>query len=195
MNEKPKRVAATAGFGCQCRGWTWQRQQHGFTLVELVMVIVMLGVLAVFAAPRMFNSADFYARGLHDETLSLLRYAQKAAVAQRRMVCVTFDTSSTLNTAALTLENPTPVASPMPDVNCSVNLVGPKGDAPATVTARSGTGFSAIKTGTASVTGLIFNALGQPVSAARGVLADSSSVEITNASSITIEAVTGYVHD
>ena len=47
--------------------------QLGFTLIELVMVIAMLGVLAVFAAPRMFNSGDFYARGFHDETLALLR--------------------------------------------------------------------------------------------------------------------------
>jgi len=27
------------------------------------MVIVMMGVLAVFAAPRLFDSTDFYARG------------------------------------------------------------------------------------------------------------------------------------
>jgi prepilin-type N-terminal cleavage/methylation domain-containing protein len=58
--------------------------QQGFTLIELIMVIVILGVLAVFAAPRIFNNADFYARGFHDETLALLRYAQKSAVAQRR---------------------------------------------------------------------------------------------------------------
>src|SRR5665647_2470350 len=54
--------------------------QRGFTLIELIMVMVMLGVLAVFAAPRIFNSGDFYARGFHDETLGLLRYAQKAAI-------------------------------------------------------------------------------------------------------------------
>src|SRR5665647_363876 len=64
--------------------------QRGFTLIELIMVMVMLGVLAVFAAPRIFNSDDFYARGFHDETLALLRYAQKTAIAQRRTVCVSF---------------------------------------------------------------------------------------------------------
>ena len=64
--------------------------QRGFTLIELVMVLVLAGVLAVFAAPRLFSTGDFNARGFQDETLSLLRYAQKAAIAQRRTVCVTF---------------------------------------------------------------------------------------------------------
>ena len=64
--------------------------QLGFTLIELIMVIVILGVLAVFAAPKMFDNSTFTGRGLHDETLALLRYAQKSAIAQRRTVCVSF---------------------------------------------------------------------------------------------------------
>lgn len=32
-----------------------QKTQHGFTLIELVMVIVILGVLAAFALPRFAN--------------------------------------------------------------------------------------------------------------------------------------------
>ncbi len=168
-----------------------RRMARGFTLIELIMVIVILGVLAVFAAPRIFNSNDFYARGFHDETLSILRYAQKAAVAQRRMVCVGFDTTTTPNTAVLTMED----TATTPTVNCTVNLVGPTGNSPATITARSGTGYAAIKTGTASVTGLIFNGLGQPVSVTRTALIDSTTIDITNAASITVEAGTGYVHD
>src|SRR5674476_652767 len=84
--------------------WQPSRRPHqrGFTLIELVMVIVILGVLAVYAAPRMFNSGDFYARGFHDETLSILRYAQKSAIAQRRTVCVAFTTTSATLTIAAT---------------------------------------------------------------------------------------------
>ena len=69
--------------------------QQGFTLVELILVIVLMGILAIYAAPR-FNSSDFNARGFHDQTLALLRYAQKSAVAQRRTVCVAF-TSTTVS--------------------------------------------------------------------------------------------------
>ena len=58
----------------------------GFTLIELIMVIVLVGVLSVFIAPKLFNSDDFNARGFHDQTLAFLRYAQKTAIAQRRPV-------------------------------------------------------------------------------------------------------------
>lgn len=61
---------------------------RGFTLVELVTTIVVIGILAVAALPRLFDQNAFEARGFFDETKSLLRYAQKTAVAQRRTVCV-----------------------------------------------------------------------------------------------------------
>jgi len=44
---------------CAARPWPWPARigarQLGFRLIELIMVIVMLGVLAVFAAPRMLD--------------------------------------------------------------------------------------------------------------------------------------------
>jgi len=150
------------------------------------MVLVLLGVLAVFAAPRLFNSSDVYARGFHDETLAYLRYAQKAAIAQRRMVCATFDTTATPNTLTLTMESPpnAPAA-----VVCNVNLTGPKGESPAKVAAKSGVAYS-------SATSLIFNGLGQPVSSARAPFSTSTTIQIATVSStITVEAATGYVHD
>lgn len=63
-------------------------KNSGFTLVELITVIVLVGILAVAALPRFFNQNVFESRGFFDETKSLLRYGQKVAVAQRRTVCV-----------------------------------------------------------------------------------------------------------
>ncbi len=147
---------------------------RGFTLIELIMVIVMLGVLAVFAAPRMFNSGDFYARGFHDETLSLLRYAQKAAIAQRRTVCVN------LNANGVTLN----IFSANPAVGaCSAapTLTLPN-------TPRGGTGLWAT-VASVTLTTFQFTPLGSTNQAANVI------ITIDGSSAITVEAETGYVHD
>ena len=66
------------------------RTVAGFTLIELITVLILVGILAVTALPRMFDRNTFESRGFFDETKSILRYAQKSAIAQRRDVCVTF---------------------------------------------------------------------------------------------------------
>ena len=139
--------------------------QRGFTMIELIMVIVLIGVLSVVAAP-MFNATDFYARGFHDETMALLRYAQKAAVAQRRTVCVTF----TVTSASLS------IASVAGATACNAALTGPQGETPAAVTAKSGVTYGS------TPTSFYFDSLGQP-SVAQTI------------GTIKVEAVTGYVHD
>ena len=154
---------------------------RGFTLIELIMVIVMLGVLAMVAAPKIFNSNDFNARGFHDETLALLRYAQKAAIAQRRTVCVTFTTSS----ASLTM------ASAPATFDCAspVTLRGPTSDT-ASITAKSGVTYSAPQPSAFN-----FDGLGQPITSV-GVAMATQTIQVNNAAkSIKVETVTGYVHE
>ena len=162
-----------------------QGRERGFTLIELIMVIVILGVLAVFAAPRIINTDDFNARGFHDETLSLLRYAQKAAIAQRRTVCVAFTTNAVSLTMAKepsTIDCSTPAPS---------GLTGPRGENPAAIPSTSrGVTFNGGAPG-----GFSFNGLGQPISTAGATLAAQTVIQINNADNVYVEAVTGYVHD
>lgn len=161
--------------------WQPRRRVHqrGFTLIELIMVIVLLGVLAVFAAPRIFSSDDFNARGFHDETLAFLRYAQKTAIAQRRTVCVAFTTNSgTLN-----------MASTAATTTCNTALRGPKGNSPGTITASTGVTYSS------TPTDFNFDGLGQPITAS-GVAMATQTIQVSKAAkSITVETATGYVHE
>lgn len=67
------------------------RAQCGYTLTELVLVIVIIGIMAALAGPRFFSADVFKARGFNDEALAAVRYAQKLAMASGCDIRVDFD--------------------------------------------------------------------------------------------------------
>ncbi len=53
----------------------------GFTLIELVLVLMLVAALAVTAVPRFANRTDFDERAFVDSAFAAARYAQKRAIA------------------------------------------------------------------------------------------------------------------
>jgi MSHA pilin protein MshC len=57
------------------------KNQRGFTIVELVMTIVIMGILAAVVGPRFFDRQVFDERLFFEESVAAVRYAQKLALA------------------------------------------------------------------------------------------------------------------
>lgn len=148
------------------------KSSQGFTLLELIIVLIIAAILGAVIAPKFSDTKDFEARGFYDETFSLLRYAQKSAIAQRRTVCIAF----TSNSATLT------IASAAYSSACDTGLAGPDGTIPYTATAKGGVNYASVPAG------FNFNPLGRPS------MTTQTWQVAGMTQTITVEAETGYVH-
>ncbi len=98
-------------------------KNRGFTLIELVMIIVLLGILAVVAAPRLGNIASTNAGAFTDKLRADIRYAQNLAMTRNARFRVHFNSAPAPNPGyAVTDGANTPVLDPAGGGNLSVVL-------------------------------------------------------------------------
>lgn len=149
---------------------------RGFTLVELVVTIIIVGILAVAVMPRLIGNTGFDQREFRDRIAAALRYAQKSAIAARRTTCAAFSASP----ASVSFR----VSTNYGAADCLVGtaLTGVDGNS-LVVTASGGVSFSTLPAD------VVFDSAGRPGGAG---LISISGLEPSLA--ITVEAETGYVH-
>src|SRR5574341_307506 len=83
------RYAFASRLGFMCRH---NMNRKGFTLIELVMVIVLIGIISVFIAPRLGNITTTNAGPFMDKFRADIRYAQNLAMTRNLRSRVDFST-------------------------------------------------------------------------------------------------------
>lgn len=177
------------------------RRSAGFTMVELITVIILIGILGAVGASRFFDNTVFENRAYADQAKTIIRYAQKLAISQNRFIFVRTNGNSfaVCSAAACGAGNLVAAAGRSNSgsratrtyclLNNSYNPSWMCEGRPNTVTVAGTTG-----------NGIAFDALGRPYtvnsSNVTSALANSMAVTFTsgsNISRITIWPETGYV--
>lgn len=152
------------------------RRLHGFTVVELVVAILLIGILSANTIPRFFSLNQFDEMGFADALLSATRYAQKLALASR---C---DTRVRIHAGGYELLQRAAGCTLGPFTRSVSRAGGTVWDDPA----PGGVAVGSLD--------IYFDAQGRPRDAASGTLYGSAQTVNVGTRTITVEPTTGYAH-
>ena len=149
---------------------------RGFTVIELVTVLVIVGALAVFVVPRL-DPEGFDRYGFRQEVLSAARYAQKTAMASG--CAVELAVAAAADTVALNYR------AGGDDTNC-----GGGGFTDPVPSPHDGSPFVLSAPGGVDITGggtVVYDGFGDP--------SNGLTISFATGPAITIEPGTGYAHE
>jgi MSHA pilin protein MshC len=150
---------------------------RGFTLPELVMVLVLVGVLAAVALPKLDAALTLRNTAWHDQVVAALRQARGTALAHRRLVCADVATGSVQLSIATT----------HPASACVTPLPGPDGQA-AFARDDAAAATTVLPAGT-----LYFQPTGRVTRDGAGTLAGDRTVTVAGEDTIVVIGETGHV--
>ena len=114
-------------------------KQRGFTMVELIVIMLIVGIMGVAVVSRMDSLRGFDEIGFRDQVRATLEYARKSAVAGRRYVCVGVIAGNA--GLVVTRDQSDPDITALAAVNCTfaLNLPGTQAN---TIVAPAGIAFA-----------------------------------------------------
>ena len=156
----------------------WQRGRfRGFSLIELVTVLVIVGILAVFAAPRLFTVQSITLPAVAAQLLANIRYTQSLAMSQGQRYRINF----TATTYQITDMSGAPIVQPVTASTAAISV------SPATLS-----GYNPPLTNNY----VAFDTKGVPYTSATAALAATATISLTSGSdtsNITVVPETGRV--
>jgi MSHA pilin protein MshC len=155
----------------------------GFTLIELITVITIIGVLAVVVGPRFSSSDVFEQRTFYDDVSQAIRFTQSKALGTGCTAQIAFSASGFTVTV---------------DTDCNSGngfsgsaVINPDGfSASYTELQSAPTGM----TYSSTVNPLLFDAQGRAMNSSLAVLS-SAAVVTVGGRTLLVEGATGYVHE
>ena len=161
-------------------------KHRGFTMIEIIMVIVIISAISVVAGPRFFSISDFEERQAFDELFLAVQSAQRYAIATGCLVQL--DISSTTFHITKDAECFTSLAADFNKTGFN-NEIWHLGEQQMGYQYTAPSGVSAFVTPTNPI---LFNGRGQPLDSSLNAL--STTTITMGGRSIVIERDTGYVH-